>query len=282
VPGRSTDPALPRISRPLDTLLGEPVAPAAALDRLGDVLARGPRDPGRTRPGEAGRLSTRFKDFEGPEIKPEFVQSLADRLLELDTLPLRGTLDALSGAIFEMVIKDSPEFLPREPLAEGTKGARLPLPAPVLQPLVARAAMEMHDGAEQVLWDDGINQLIVNLRGMATKLAPRRITVVIPVVCDQTDTKMSVPFATGGEGRNAGMVLATADRPVGDALIARIWGEALIALARGALLSVVGAMAGASGRDERNDRLVPRALLVDDGVMVVETEAQRHFRRTLK
>lgn len=96
---------------------------------------------------------------------------------------------------------------------------------------------------------------------------------MVPVECDQVRAEMEVPFATGSGSRVAGMVAATADRPAGDPLVSRIWSEALIAFAYGILLDRADSLAGASGRDERNDRLVPRFLVARRGRLVVESQA---------
>jgi hypothetical protein len=279
VTGR-TEAARTQSARPqLEEILRRPATPAAALDRLGDLEADLGRGAGGRRPG---RKFEAPEDFEGPEIKPAAVLKLAKEIEKLDTLPARGALDSLSATILAGLARGAPEALPLKPLPAGAKGARLPLPDRVLTPLLRQAAIEMSGGAARVLWDDGVSQLIVSVGEIAAELRDGRITVTIPVTCDQAKTRMKVPFATGGRGRNAGMVLATADRPLGDALIARIWGEALIALAHGALLSVVTSLAGASGRDERNDTLVPRALQAEDGLLRVETGARSRFRKALE
>ncbi|MEP2642693.1 hypothetical protein [Roseobacter sp.] len=265
-----------RLLADVQSVLTRPGAPADIRDRLGDILDAGD-SLGTDRP--IGPVTPDLSDPLRRLIAPEIVLEVADRFPELDLAKpkpgaLKQTADLFLGTLREI----APEALPTKPLAAGLAGAALPLPDKLSGAFVRQAAADVADAAERVLWDDGVNQLLVEIGSIKTETAPRRVTLAIPVTCDQIRTTMRIPFATGGEGRVAGLVTAAPDRPLGDALIAQIWGDALISLAHSSLLAVADALAAASGRDARNDQLVPRALHAEKGVLRIETEARQQLK----
>ena len=285
-PGRSTPRPRPDIrvaadglSETLGDVLGSSGAPADIRDRLSDILAT----PDVPRPDPGGRGTGPVRP-EGPqfEIRPisaDVLIDVADKLPDhVFDAPRPGRLEQTADLLLGTLRKIDPKVLPARPLPEGGLGARLPLPDRLAAPLVRQAAADIAKSGERVLWDDGVNQLLVDIGGITSEAGDKRITVSIPVRCDQVGTTMKVPFATGGEGRVAGLVTAAPDRPLGDDLVAQIWGDALIALAHQSLLSMAGALAAASGRDERNETLVPRALHAEPGLLRLDTEARRRLK----
>ncbi len=259
----------------LGEVLGQPGAPADIRDRLSDLLAT-------HNAGLEGRVSGPVlatpSEFETRIIDGDLLVSLAEALtFRIFDVAQPGVLRQAADILMEGLRRRTPEALPDKPLAEGVAGARLPLVDKIAAPLLRQAAADLSETGERVLWDDGINQLVVEIGGISLETGTRRVTVAIPVLCDQVRTTMKVPFATGGAGRVAGLVTAAPDRPLGDELIAQVWGDALIALAHDSLMSMAGALAAASGRDERNDTLVPRALHAEPGLLRLETEARKRL-----
>lgn len=237
-----------------------------------DELFGRPGDASPVRPGPIGG------DFSGASIRPAQIGTLVGEA----AAQVPREVDALhfvTGTALDRLRRELPEALPQRPVPVGRKGAALPLDASGLATLVRLAAMRRAEGADSVVWDDGINQLIVHAAKVRATAAEGMIRVAVPVECDQIRATMEVPFATGSGTRVAGMILATADRPAGDPVVARVWGEALVAFCYGAILDVADSLAGASGRDERNDRLVPRALRARRGQLVVESQARFVYGR---
>ena len=217
-----------------------------------------------------------------PRIDPV---KLSEMLLSLDQPPARPgstPLHDLTGSLLEILRKQDPMALPSEPLKPGGKGAVMGLGSAALTRLVRIAAAGLSQGAGEVVWDDGVNQILVQPGAIEVTLTDGRLRVAIPVETDAGRTVMTVPFALGGKERVAGLVTATLDRPAGDATIAAIWGEALIALAWGAVMDAVESLAGASGRDTGNDRLVPRAVAASHGRLTIETQAAFALKRPLR
>lgn len=236
---------------------------------LGDLLGGiGGRDIPQPRPGT---VLTPAGDFDGPGIKAADLTRILDGIVA--ERPGGLTLDAVTTAALDALRKAAPGSLPLVPIPEGRKGAALPVGSSTLGALVRLAAIRRLGGETRVVWDDGVNELMVEAAEISTVVTEGQVRIGIPVVCDQAKARMQVPFAVGSGKRVAGMVMATADRPAGNELVARVWGDALIALAHGALLDTTESLAGASGRDTANDRLVPRALVARQGQVTVETQA---------
>jgi hypothetical protein len=262
--GRTLDPQVRRrLERVLENI---DVLPEV---NLGDLLGGiGGRDIPEVKPGT---ILTPAGDFDGIAIKaPDLSRILSDVVAERPGL---ATLDSVTNTALDALRKAAPGSLPLVPIPEGRKGAAIPVASSALGALVRLAAIRRLGGEGRVVWDDGVNELMVEPAEISTVVTEGQVRIEIPVVCDQARARMQVPFAVGSGKRVAGMVMATADRPAGNALVARIWGDALIALAHGALLDATESLAGASGRDTVNDRLVPRALVARQGQVTVETQA---------
>lgn len=218
-------------------------------------------------------------DFAGVEIRPAQFSNLIGEVAK-DVPKNVDPLDFVTGTVLGRLRAELPDTLPKAPIPMGRKGAVLPVSASALATLVPLAALRRTEGTDSIVWDDGVNQLQVQAAKVRTTVTDGLVRVMVPVACDQVRTNMEIAFAVGSETRVAGMIAATADRPVGDPLIARIWGDALIAFAYGILLDLADSLAGASGRDEKNDRLVPRGLVARRGRLSVETQARFVYDRS--
>lgn len=218
------------------------------------------------------------RDFAGKDLRPAQVATLiAD--VSRDIPKGVDPLDFVTGSVLGRLRAELPESLPKGPVLTGRKGAVLPVSSAALGRLVQLAALRRTEGEDSIVWDDGVNQLQVSAGKVLSEVTEGMVRILVPVACDQVRATMEVAFAVGSETRVAGMIAATADRPAGDPLIARIWGDALIAFAYGVLLDLADSLAGASGRDARNDRLVPRGLVAKRGQLSVETQARFVYDR---
>lgn len=247
------------------------------LDGIGldDIL--GPLRPGGPNV-DAGQISG---DFDGVRIKPAQLSGLIGKLAV--DLP-RGVdgLDFVAASVLGRLRQEVPAALPTAPVRTGRKGAELPVSSEALGTLVRLAALRRTEGDDRIVWDDGTNQLVVDAAGVRSVVTEGMVRISVPVACDQTRATMEIAFAVGSGTRVAGMIAATADRPIGDPLVAAVWGDALIAFAYGILLDLADSLAGASGRDEKNDRLVPRGLVARRGQLNIETQARFTYDRSVK
>jgi hypothetical protein len=235
-------------------------------------------------PGGAGPIlepGTIIGDFDGIEIRPVQLSSLIGEIAAEVPRGVDG-LHFVTGTVLGRLRAELPETLPTRPVRTGRKGAVLPVTSSALGTLVRLAALRRTEGEESIVWDDGVNQLLVHAAKVRSVVTEGMVRLSVPVECDQTRATMEIAFAVGSEKRVAGMIAATADRPAGDPLIARVWGDALIAFAYGTLLDLADSLAGASGRDEKNDRLVPRGLVARRGQLSVETQARFVYDRSVK
>lgn len=220
-------------------------------------------------------------DFDGIEIRPVQFFNLISEIAAEVPRDVDG-LHFVTGTALSRLRAELPDTLPTKPVPTGRKGAVLPVTSSALGTLVRLAAMRRTEGEESIVWDDGVNQLMVHAAKVRSVVTEGMVRITVPVECDQTRATMEIAFAVGSEKRVAGMIAATADRPAGDPLIARVWGEALIAFAYGTLLDLADSLAGASGRDEKNERLVPRGLVARRGQLSLETQARFVYDRKVK
>lgn len=218
-----------------------------------------------------------------PALRARDVSStIEDALNEARLTTGRDPLRGVTGSVLERLREKFPGALPDGPLKPGDKGAALPVNTEALAKLIRVAAINRSEGQASVIWDDGINQLMVHAGRIDATVTEGRIRIDIPVEADSLRARMQVPFSVGSDKRKSGLVMATLDRPAGNAVVARIWGDSLIALAHGALVEVAGKMAGASGRDAENRELVIRGLTAQRGQFTVETQADISLRRFLR
>lgn len=246
--------------------------------RIDDILR--PVGPVSPPTGPDVDPGTVIGDFTGVVIRPAQLSGLIGKVVAEVPAGVDG-LHFVTGIAIGRLRAELPDALPTRPVPAGRKGAVLPLNSSALAALVQLAALRRTEGEATIVWDDGVNLLAVHAAKVRTVVTDGMVRVLVPVACDQTRATMEIAFAVGSEQRVAGMIAATADRPAGDALIARVWGDALIAFAYGMILDLADSLAGASGRDERNDRLVPRALVARRGQLSVETQARFAYDRGL-
>jgi hypothetical protein len=131
----------------------------------------------------------------------------------------------------------------------------------------------------EVVWVDGDKELAVNLVDLQVKFADGAIRVAIPVRCDQTgNVVLEVVFAVGSQNQPSGLFASTYRHPNGPALIAGAWGEPLVAFAWECVLGMVSGIAGALGKDDRGNVLVPVELTASRrGVEIVPMARHRFY-----
>ena len=193
-------------------------------------------------------------------------------------IPAIDKLHLVTDTVMETIRETLPDALPLKPVPTGSKAVELPVTSSALSRLLQLAAVARSEGQDSIIWDDSINQLIVHVSQIKAVITAGRLRVEIPVSANSLKANMQVPFAIGSEKRLAGLVMATLDRPIGNPVVARVWGDALVALAYAAVMDSVDSMAGASGRDTTNDRLVPRSLVAEKGRLTIESQARFRFK----
>lgn len=224
------------------------------------------------------RVFDNFGDFIGNIVKPKDLSEILATVVKQPDLPKDNQLHFVTTSLMDQLRKKLPKALPTTPVAIGKKGADLPITTSGLTQLLQLAAVRLSEHEDSVIWDDGVNQLIVHASQVTATLTDGMIRVDVKVEADKLRATMQIPFAVGSEERLAGLVMATTDRPAGNALIAQVWGGALIAFAHNALVAATESLAGASGRDVQNNRLIPRALVARRGSIIVESQARFAFK----
>ncbi|MFK7879057.1 hypothetical protein [Roseobacter sp.] len=217
-------------------------------------------------------------DFIGNTVKPKDLSEILANVIQRPNIPRQNQLHFVTTTLIDEIRKKSPKALPTIPVGKGRKGADLPVTTSGLTQLLRLAAVQLSENENSVIWDDGINQLVVHASQVTATLTEGFVRIDVKVEADQLRATMQIPFAVGSEKRLSGLVMATTDRPAGNARVARVWGDALIAFAHGALIAASESLAGASGRDAQNKRLVPRALVARRGSLVVESQARFVFK----
>ncbi len=130
----------------------------------------------------------------------------------------------------------------------------------------------------EIVWVEGDRELAVGIADVQVKLAEGLIRVLIPVRCDQTGkARVEVTFAVGAPDRPAGLFATTYRRPLGPDLIVGAWSEALVAFAWQCLLGLVADLAGAIGKDERGNVLVPVELAASARGLQIVPMARHRF-----
>ena len=130
----------------------------------------------------------------------------------------------------------------------------------------------------EVVWVEGDSELAVSLVALDVKFAAGLIRVLIPVRCDQTGAAtIEVVFACGSPDQPAGLYAAAPRRPNGPALIVATWGDALVAFAWQCVLGMVTGLAGATGKDQRGNVLVPVELAASARGMEIVPMARHRF-----
>ena len=191
----------------------------------------------------------------------------------------------------------APEFL--RFVASERRASRMPArPGPMAAGEVAHPIFIEHDKASELLrvaarravglfrptrrtevvWVNGDSELAIALTDLHVELDTGLLHVRIPVRCDQTGNALvDVVFAVGSADEPAGLYASTLRRPIGPPLIVGVWGEALVAFAWQCVLGLVSGIAGATGKDERGNVLVPVELVASRGGLQIVPMARHRF-----
>ena len=130
----------------------------------------------------------------------------------------------------------------------------------------------------EVVWVQGASELAVGFGAIDVKLSVGLLRVLIPVRCDQTgNARVEVVFAVGAPEAPAGLYAATPQQPVGPEVVVQVWGDALVAFAWQCLLGFVTGIAGATGKDERGNVLVPIDLSATPRALMITPMARHRF-----
>jgi hypothetical protein len=211
---------------------------------------------------------------------------------EPDT-PGAGAGDQACAALLKELRARCPGLVPADPLPPGGVGAEVPVTPEALGPLVAAAAGQALPGAQAggkapdaVLWQQGVDALLVHVTTITTAVGDGWVTVTIPVTCDQIRTPagspsqpVTVTLVMGTADRPAGLFAAAPSRPDGPVVVTERWADALTALAWRALLDTVAGIAAAAGRDTDGSPLIPVAVAATGKGLLVQTQARHPFDR---
>ena len=130
----------------------------------------------------------------------------------------------------------------------------------------------------EVVWIDGDRQLAINLPELVVQAGDGQIRVLIPVRCDQTGRGLvDVLFAVGSQTQPSGLYASTYRRPDGPPLVVAVWSEALVAFAWQCVLGMVSGIAGAVGKDQRGNLLVPVDLAASKSGLEIVPMARHRF-----
>jgi hypothetical protein len=208
--------------------------------------------------------------------------------------PPPGAVDQACAALLKELRAKCPGLVPADPLPPGTAGAQVPVAPATFGPLVVAAAGQALPGVQAggtapdaVLWQQGVDALLVRVAAITTVVGDGWVTVTVPVTCDQLQNPtgaaptqpVTVTFVMGTADRPAGLFAAAPSRPDGPAVVVERWGDALTALAWRALLDTVAGIAAAAGRDSDGSPLIPVAVAATAKGLVVQTQARHPFDR---
>jgi hypothetical protein len=211
---------------------------------------------------------------------------MVGRLQELAREAIRARVTRATGRqpseqckrLLAQLHKNCPGLIPPDPLRAGEVGPEIPVDTKTARSLI-RAALRP-ERSTTLLLQDRDNELLVETGKIDLSFGDGFVTVSIPVRCDQIRTAIvKVPFALGSAKRRAGMIAATESSPRGPPIIIELWGEALTALAWGALLRVAATIATESGVDLDGAGLIPVGLTATKNGLQVLTMARHAFDR---
>lgn len=216
-----------------------------------------------------------------------------DKHREPDSPGAGAVYDACAALLKELRAR-CPGLVPADPLPPSGIGAVVPVTPAALGPLVVAAAGQAVPGAQTggtapdaVLWQQGVDALLVRIAAITTTVGDGWVTVTIPVTCDQLQGPAGAPpsqpvtvtFVMGTADRPAGLFAAAPSRPDGPAVVTERWADALTALAWRALLDAVAGVAAAAGRDTDGSPLIPAAVAATANGLMVQTQARHPFDR---
>jgi hypothetical protein len=209
----------------------------------------------------------------------EFIRKIrSEPTSDAAQLTLTQVLTSLfAGGLLDLLRRLNPSFVIGKPLPPSTVGPEVPLTIQSFAQLVTAAATQDNQGL--LVWTKDDSALVVVTGKITLNLADGLMLVNIPVMCDQIESTIQVPFAVGGAQTPAGMLVATEEHPRGPDPVIVIWSEALIAFAWQILLTVVTRVAAATGTDTDGAGLIPVSITATpDGVRVL-TMARHAFDR---
>ncbi len=138
------------------------------------------------------------------------------------------------------------------------------------------------DPPPPLLWEDGVNRLLVRIAGINGRLDEGLIELVIPVYCEETgEAEVAVTFITESREQPTGGICITEDHPRGPAVVVENWHEPLIALAWHTVLIATAALSGAVGADESGQQLVTATLSVSREGIAVTPMARHTFLQAM-
>jgi hypothetical protein len=204
-----------------------------------------------------------------------------------------GADDQACAGLLKELRAQRPGLVPADPLPPGGVGAEVPVTPEALGPLVTAAAGQALPGAQAggkapdaVLWQEGVDALLVHVTTITTAVGDGWVTVTIPVTCDQIQgpagspsQPVTVTFVMGTADRPTGLFAAAPSRPDGPAVVTERWADALTALAWRSLLDTVAGIAAAAGRDTDGSPLIPVAVAATGKGLLVQTQARQPFDR---
>ena len=202
-------------------------------------------------------------------------------------------VDPACAALLKELRGRCPGLVPADPLPPSGVGAVIPVTPAALGPLVVAAAGQALPSAQTggtapdaVLWQQGVDALLVQITAITTAVGDGWVTVTIPVTCDQIQSPagspsqpVTVTFVMGTADRPAGLFAAVPSRPDGPPVVVERWADALTALAWRALLDTVAGIAAAAGRDTDGAPLIPVAVAATGNGLLVQTQARHPFDR---
>jgi hypothetical protein len=216
-----------------------------------------------------------------------------DKNLEPDT-PAARAVDETCAALLKELQARCPGLVPSDPLPPSGVGAVVPVTPEALGPLVVAAAGQATPNAQTgraapgaVLWQEGVDALLLQISAITTAVGDGWVTVTIPVICDQIQgpagtspsQPVTVTFVMGTGDRPTGLFAAAPARPDGAAVVVERWADALTALAWRALLDTAAGIAAAAGRDTDGSPLIPAAVAATAKGLLVQTQARHPFDR---
>jgi hypothetical protein len=198
-----------------------------------------------------------------------FVHRRLERLLA-ERAALGTPLDDHCAQLLERLRKECPEAVPPPKPKPGGLSDPVMVTTEQFQRLV-RSALQAEDREGPVLLIDGESELLVDPARTRVLTGEGVLLVVLHVECDQTGAvEVTVPFAAGTEDATAGMILVAEQAPRGHPAVTGRWGQALVAMAWEALLSVAAGLTRHAGTDLDAAPLIPGGLLAaKDGITVL-------------